>query len=91
MDSFTPNPSEEKKRLRHEVVEKTVGYVVTAFGVVAGLAWNEAVKELIDYVYPAQNANTLAAKFLYALLITTIIIILSVYLVRFAGGNKNGE
>lgn len=65
-----------------EIRNKVSGYIITAFGLVAGLAWNDAVKSLIEYFFPA-NAQTLWAKFIYAMLITLIVVIVSAYLVRF--------
>lgn len=70
---------EERRRLRREVRERTFTYLVAAFGLVAGLAWNEAVKSLIDYFFPL-SANTLFAKFVYAILITLIVVFVTVYL-----------
>ena len=43
----------ESARLRGEMRERTAGYMVTALGIVAGLVWNEAIKALIDFIYPA--------------------------------------
>lgn len=71
-----------------EVEERTIGYVVGAFGLVAGLAWNDAVKALIEFLFPL-NANTVLAKFIYAGLVTLIVVIITGYLVRAA--RKKGE
>lgn len=78
----------EIEEVKQEVRNKTVGYIVTAFGLVAGLAWNDAVKALIEYLFPAQK-NTLQAKFIYALIITLVVVFLSVYLVKFFREEKN--
>ena len=67
--------------LKKEVREKTFGYILAALGLVAGLAWNEAIKSVIEYFYPASQ-NGLAAKFIYAILITLAVVIISTYLVR---------
>lgn len=72
---------EEKKRLEYEVRERTLSYIVAAFGLIAGLAWNDAVKSLIEYVFPL-SGNTLLAKFLYAALITLAVVFITVYLGR---------
>ncbi|MDQ5931810.1 MAG: hypothetical protein QG607_512, partial [Patescibacteria group bacterium] len=48
---------------------------------VAGLAWNEAIKALIDYVYPLSGSG-LRVKFLYAVVLTVVIVIVSMYIVR---------
>ena len=75
---------EESGELEREVRERTVGYIVGALGLVAGLAWNEAIKALIEYIFP-QNADTLFPKFIYAVFITFVVVFLSVYLVRLSG------
>ncbi|PIP45941.1 MAG: hypothetical protein COX15_01875 [Candidatus Colwellbacteria bacterium CG23_combo_of_CG06-09_8_20_14_all_42_19] len=58
------------------------GYIVGALGLVAGLAWNDAIKALIEYLFPLAK-NTLLAKFIYAILMTFIIGIVASYLIRF--------
>lgn len=66
--------------LRKEIKERTVGYVLAAFSFVAGLAWNEAVKSLID-LFP-HTINSVLMKFTYAVIVTVIIVIVTVYLAR---------
>ena len=68
-------------RLRQEVRERTLGYIIAAFGLVAGLAWNDAIKALIEYLFPLQE-NTLSAKIIYAFLITLVVVICTIYLNR---------
>ncbi|MCL4399925.1 DUF5654 family protein [Patescibacteria group bacterium] len=69
------------KRLRKEAKEKTTGYILAALGLVAGLAWNDAVKSLIDYLFPLSQ-NTLFAKFIYALIITIFVVFVGMNLAR---------
>ena len=80
----------ESKELRGAITEKTVGYIVAALGLVAGLAWNEAVKSAIDRIFPTMEGGLLA-QFLYAVIITLIVVILSVYLLRFSGKNSDSQ
>jgi hypothetical protein len=72
---------EEISSVQDEVRNKAVGYIVTALGLVAGLAWNDAVKTLIENYFPARE-NTVWAKFLYASILTVIVVSISVYLVK---------
>ncbi|MGI6104047.1 MAG: DUF5654 family protein [Patescibacteria group bacterium] len=65
----------------HAVREKTFGYIVASFGLVAGLAWNEAVKAFIESFFPMQK-DTIKAKFIYALFITVVLVFISVYMAR---------
>lgn len=70
-------------KLRQEVKEKTIGYILAAFGLVAGLAWNEAIKALITVFFPAPTGNNdVLIKVIYAVVVTVVIVIVSVYLAR---------
>lgn len=66
-------------RLQSEVRERTLGYVIAAFGLVAGLAWNDAIKALIEYFFPLTE-STLSAKIVYAFLVTLVVVIATMYL-----------
>lgn len=67
--------------LKNEVREKVITFVTAAFGLVAGLAWNEAVQALIQKFFAADE-NSLAAKFIYAVAVTIIATLVIVYLER---------
>jgi hypothetical protein len=72
---------EEQSVLRREIREKTIGYILAALGLVAGLAWNEAIKGLIDQFFP-NTGNGVLLKFLYAVIITIVVVVVTVYLVK---------
>ena len=72
---------EEAERLQKEVRERTLGYVLTALGLVAGLAWNDAIKSAIQVLFPLESESVLA-QFIYAILITVAIVIIATYLTR---------
>ena len=67
--------------LEREVREKTLGYIITSFGLVAGLAWNDAIKAFIERFF-SDPRNGLQAKFLYALIMTILVVAISLYLSR---------
>ena len=71
----------ESKKFSNTAHERTVGYIEGGLGVVAGLAWNEAVRALIEYLVPISK-NTILAKFGYALTITLIVVLIATYLTR---------
>ncbi len=77
---------EEQARLRKEIQEKTVGYILAALGLVAGLAWNEAIKSLIDQFFPS-NGNSILIRFVYAIIITIIVVVATVYLIKLTDNN----
>lgn len=76
-----PVNSQENVKLRIEIRERTLGYMFAAFGFVAGLAWNDAIQTFIAYLFPLPE-NTLPAKFLYAIIISVVAVVISVYMSR---------
>lgn len=68
--------------LKNEVKKSTVGYMMTAFGLVAGLAWNDAIKSLIELIFPFSGSGSMWAKFLYAIIITIIVILIGKYVLK---------
>ncbi len=79
----------EKDKIKREVKKQVLTYVTAAFGLIAGLAWNEAIKGLIDYLFPV--SNSLLAKFIYAIAMTFVVVIISLYLVRLLRKQKEEE
>lgn len=71
----------ESKELQREVRRKTMTYIAAALGLVVGLAWNEAIKAVIEYLFPL-GQNTIAAKLIYALLMSVILVFVTVYVLR---------
>ena len=69
------NGIEEVKR---EFKEKTITLILGGFGLVAALAWNEAIKTLFETIFPKKNE--LIGKFIYAIIITVIVVIISLQL-----------
>jgi len=77
----TKTESEKKAAIRRELREKTAGYILTALGLVAGLAWNDAISETIKHFFPLDTGG-LIAKFTYAIIITIAIVLVSNSLLR---------
>ena len=69
---------DELAELKTQAREKTANLILAGFGFVAGLAWNEAIKSLIDTIFVLEK-NSLLAKFIYAILVTILIIIVSYF------------
>lgn len=76
--------------LEREIREKTLGYILTSFGLVAGLAWNEAIKGFIEKFF-SDPGNGLKAKFLYAIIMTIFVVVISFYLSRLFRVDKKGK
>lgn len=81
--------------VKNEIRNRTIGYILTAMGLVAGLAWNDAIKSTIEYFFPA-NKSTIWAKLSYAVIVTLVVVFIAVYLNRLINkddekNNKNGK
>jgi len=82
---------DEAKVAKNEIKKKVISYIAAAFGLVAGLAWNDAVKSLIDALFP-RSGNGIAAKFTYAVLVTVLVVLLVYYMERiFSRTDGNGQ
>lgn len=77
----------ESERLRREIRERTAGYIIAALGLVVGLAWNEAIKGLIEYLFPLAQ-DTLLAKFIYAAILTLVLVIFSMYVINWGEAKR---
>ena len=75
------NIREEGKRQLREVRERTLGYVIAALSLVAGLSWNDAIKAIVESLFPIQQ-DSWQLKLLYALFITFAVVFMSIYLAR---------
>lgn len=72
-----------------EVLDKLVELITAAFGLVAALAWNTAIQALFALVFP--EAGDLVAKFLYAIVVTVIVVFVTIRLGRLAEQAKERE
>lgn len=64
--------------------EKIVSYMLAAFGLVAGLAWNEAVQALVNTIFPLSK-DAVWIKFLYAVIVTVMVVAVSAVLIKLFG------
>jgi len=71
----------EKEELRQEAGDKFRQYIGAGFGLVAGLAWNDAIKSSIEYLFPLEK-NSLTAKFAYAVLMTLVVVVIGLSLAK---------
>ncbi|MDR3519531.1 MAG: DUF5654 family protein [Candidatus Pacebacteria bacterium] len=69
------------KAIKDDIKDQTTSYVTAALGLVAGLAWNDAIKSLIEAVFPFA-ATGIFAKFLYAIIITLVVVFISRSILR---------
>jgi len=63
------------KATNRQVFLQTLALVNSAFALVAALAWNEAVKSLIDHYF--KSGSDLYSRFIYAIIITILVVIVT--------------
>lgn len=81
----------EAGAVRQELRKRIFSYIAAGFAFVAGLAWNDAIKAFIDYLIP-ETGSGVAAKFLYALLVTVFVVLALYYVERsFAAEEIEGK
>ena len=74
-DELTPA---EQRSFRKELLEQLVTLSTAGFGLVAALAWNEAIKSFVEqYIQPYFPNTAIYYKFFYALLITIIAVVIT--------------
>ncbi|MFQ5970413.1 MAG: DUF5654 family protein [Nitrososphaerales archaeon] len=75
--------NEKKTSLRIEIIEKLAVLVTAAFGLVAALAWNEAIKSIFKQIYgPGEEV---APMVIYAVTVTAIAVIVTIIVGRAKG------
>jgi hypothetical protein len=72
----------EIKEIKREFRQTALTWILGGFGVVAALAWNEAIKSLFDTLLPKSSA--LIGKFIYAIVVTIIAVFISYQLKKFS-------
>lgn len=71
---------EEVKDIRGQVSQTIATLMTTAFGLIAALAWNEAIKAIILQYFQAGNGIT--GLLIYAILITIIAVVATIIIAR---------
>ena len=79
--------SEQPNSIKQEILDKIAALVTAAFGLVAALAWNDAIKLLFQELFGTQDQ--LGPMIAYAIFITIIAVILTIIVARAASKAKN--
>ena len=78
---------EKPPTLKQEILDKFGVLVTTAFGLVAALAWNDAIKAIFKEIFGEQS--TVVPMLIYAIMVTIIAVILIVIVARAVAKAKN--
>ncbi|MDR0911208.1 MAG: DUF5654 family protein [Methanobrevibacter sp.] len=69
--------------IKVEMLKTTATLITTAFALVAGLAWNEAIKAIIAQF--VKQGNAIPSYLTYAIIVTVIAVLVSVVFARSLG------
>ena len=78
---------EKSPSVKQEILDKIAALITAAFGLVAALAWNDAIKELFKQAFGTQDQ--LGAMLGYAIVVTVMAVILTLIVARAASKAKN--
>jgi hypothetical protein len=81
------------KRIKAEVVEKLAALVTAAFGLIAALAWNDAIKALFKGPCGSEGAGALCTlssggPWVYAIIVTIIAVFATMWIAKVADKSK---
>jgi len=71
---------------KNKVLETITALATTAFGLVAALAWNDAIQSIFKTYFGEQQG--LIAKIWYAVLVTIIVVLITLWLGKLAAIKK---
>jgi len=79
--------------VKKDVIEKVSALVIAAFGLVAALAWNDAIKALFVGPCGTEGAGALCAlssggPWVYAIIVTIVAVLVAVWVGKAAAKNK---
>lgn len=76
------NKQKQPKKLHVELVRQMVTLATTGFGLVAALAWNNVIQEVVNnYIKKfLPSGSGLISLFIYALAITTLAVVVTLQL-----------
>ena len=75
--------------MKTEVIEKLSALVTAAFGLVAALAWNGAIRAVFDKYYAAGEG--IGALVWYAIVVTIIAVFITIWIGKIAEKSKAAE
>ena len=80
------NDGANSTSMTKEILDKIAALITAAFGLVAALAWNDAIKAIFSQVFGP--SNTVGPMLAYALIVTIVAVILTIVVTRAAFCSK---
>ena len=89
MSSMIEKAKKETKQFKKRFTRQTLSLVTSGFGLVAALAWNELIKEIVkEYVKPIFGESSgVISLLIYAVFVTLLAVLVTYYLSRLAEKN----
>lgn len=72
--------------MKKDVIEKIAALMTTAFGLVAALAWNDAIKAIFASIFG--EAGSITAQLVYAIIVTAIAVLATIQIGKAAAKAK---
>jgi len=66
--------------MKAEILDKIAALLTAAFGLVAALAWNGAIRAIFEAVFG--SADNITAMLVYAVVVTIIAILVTIWIAR---------
>lgn len=77
--------SDKEKSFHKELLQQLVTLATSSFGLVAALAWNETIQEIVkQYIEPSIPGSGLISRLIYALLVTLLAVLITYQLSKLA-------
>ncbi len=70
--------NQQPTSIRIEVLDKVSSLATAGLGLVAALAWNDAIKAIFDTYFP--KTGGIIAQFVYAIILTVLIVFITIKL-----------
>ena len=72
--------------MKVEVIEKIAALITAAFGLIAALAWNDAIKAIFKQVFG--SADAIVPMVTYAVIVTVIAVLATIWIGKVADNAK---
>ena len=75
--------------MKVEVLDKIAALLTVAFGLVAALAWNGAIRAIFEAIFG--TADNITAMLVYAVVVTIIAVLVTIWIARAIKRAKGGS
>ena len=72
----------ENQEMKAEILDKIATLLTVAFGLVAALAWNGAIRAIFEAIFG--TADNITALLVYAIVVTIIAVLVTIWIARVA-------